>query len=122
VSEENVILREIAYARSGDKGSNANIAIIAYTAEGFAFLQDYLTADRLAHFFAALQPSSVERFELPKLSALNFILKNVLAGGGSSSLRIDSQGKTLGQAALELPLLIDSKKILLYRPQSYRLN
>ncbi|SCA63383.1 Uncharacterized protein SCG7109_AN_00200 [Chlamydiales bacterium SCGC AG-110-M15] len=115
MTEETVSLREIAYARSGDKGSNANVGVIAYTSEGFAFLESELTADCVAKFFAPLEVESVERFELPNLSALNFVLKGVLAGGGSSSLRVDSQGKTLGQALLEMPIKIDNHKLSLCR-------
>lgn len=101
-------LRDLAYTRSGDKGSNANIGVIANTVEAYNLLKKELTAESVASFFAPLKPSSVERFELDNLSALNFVLKDVLAGGGSSSLRIDSQGKTLGQALLEMPIVIEN--------------
>jgi hypothetical protein len=98
-------LSQIAHARSGDKGNHANIGVIAYTASGFEFLGTALTADRVAQFFAGLCPSRVERFELPRILALNFLLHDVLAGGASQSLRIDTQGKLLSTAIgdLELP-------------------
>lgn len=115
--KETVFLREIAYARSGDKGSNANIGIIARTEEAYAFLLRELTAERVEIYFSNLGASSVERFELANLGALNFLLKGVLAGGGSSSLRIDSQGKTLGQALLEMPLEISKKELSICHPK-----
>ncbi|HTQ40455.1 MAG TPA: hypothetical protein VMJ32_15630 [Pirellulales bacterium] len=97
-------LGQIAHARSGDKGNHANIGVVAYTPMGFAFLQRELTAHRVAQFFISLEVTQVDRFELPKLGALNFVLHNVLAGGASQSLRIDTQGKLLGTAILDLPL------------------
>jgi hypothetical protein len=106
-NEKNTImLGELAHARSGDKGNHANIGVIAYTPEGFNHLREHLTTDRVAGFFASLKPSRVERFELPNLWALNFILYDCLGGGASRSLRIDTQGKLLGTAIseLELPL------------------
>jgi hypothetical protein len=95
-------LRKIAYARSGDKGSSANIGLIAYSAESYSFLEEYLTAERVKEYFAALQPLSVVRYELPNLNAFNFVLKGILGGGASRSLRLDSQGKALAQALLEM--------------------
>jgi hypothetical protein len=100
-----VRLGEIAHARSGDKGSSANVGVIAYTPAGFEYLRRYLTAERVAEYFAPLGPARTVRYELPGLGALNFVLHGVLAGGGSRSLRVDAQGKALGQAILEMPLL-----------------
>lgn len=108
---EIVPLGKIAYARSGDKGSSSNIGVIAYTSEGFEFIRNYLTADKVQNFFAALEPSETIRYELPNLWALNFVLKDVLAGGGSRSLRLDSQGKALGQAILEMPVSVQEDKL-----------
>ncbi|MBX3180613.1 MAG: hypothetical protein KF886_24980 [Candidatus Hydrogenedentes bacterium] len=99
-------LRDIARARSGDKGRGANIGVLANSAADYAFLREYLTAERVARFFAALEPGEVERYELPKLHALNFVLPSVLGDGGSRSLRVDAQGKALGQALLEMRLEI----------------
>lgn len=97
-------LGEIAHARSGDKGNHANIGVIAYTQLGFEYLREQLTPERVAKFFSQLGGGPVERYELPNVGALNFVLRNVLAGGASQSLRIDTQGKTLATALLELPL------------------
>jgi hypothetical protein len=97
-------LGDIAHARSGDKGNHANIGVIASTREDYDHLRQHLSAARVAEFFAGLSPSRVERFELPNLWALNFVLYDCLAGGASRSLRIDTQGKLLGTAILELEL------------------
>ena len=97
-------LGQVAHARSGDKGNHANVGVVAYTAAGYQHLRDTLTAERVAEFFAGLGVTRVERFELPKIGALNFVLYNALAGGASQSLRVDSQGKLLGTAILELEL------------------
>lgn len=98
------ILRELAYARSGDKGCNANIGVIARTEESYHLLKKFLTVERVQTFFAPLGVQATERYELPNLQAFNFVLKGVLGEGGSRSLRIDAQGKALGQALLELEL------------------
>ena len=97
-------LSEIAHGRSGDKGNHANIAILAYTPESYAWLRRYLTADVVQHYFASLSPSRVVRYEAANVLGLNFVLYDVLAGGASRSLRIDSQGKTLALALLQMPL------------------
>jgi hypothetical protein len=97
-------LRDIAYARSGDKGSSANIGIIAYDAKGYEYLLEHLTAEKVQAYFKPLGATSTVRYELPNLLALNFVLAAVLDGGGSRSLRIDSQGKVLGQALLEMEI------------------
>jgi len=99
-----ILLREIAHARSGDKGNHANIGVIAYTDAGYDYLGQVLTEKRVAAFFLPLRPTRVERFALPGVRAYNFLLSDILAGGAGRSLRIDSQGKTLGPAVLEMPL------------------
>lgn len=98
------LLRQFAQARSGDKGNHANIGVIAYERDDYEHLCQHLTAQRVAEFFATLAPLRVERFELPKLRAFNFMLYDCLAGGASRSLRIDTQGKLLGTAILDLAL------------------
>ena len=99
-----ITLGQIAHARSGDKGNHANIGVIAYASLGFDFLLQELTADVVARYFAGLGLSRVERFELPRLWALNFLLYDALGGGASQALRIDTQGKLLGTAILDLLL------------------
>jgi hypothetical protein len=97
-------LSHIAHARSGDKGNHSNIGVIAYTREGFEYLRRELTGQRVAEHFAGLGPRRVVRYELPNLWALNFVLYDVLGGGASQSLRIDTQGKLLSTAIGELLL------------------
>lgn len=96
-------LKDIAYGRSGDKGADANIGIIAYKEEHFLELQEKLTIDAVKQYFPDLPIERVERYELPHLWALNFVLIGALEGGGSRSLRSDSQGKGLAQYLLEMP-------------------
>ena len=99
-----VPLSTIAHGRSGDKGNHANVAVIAYTDAGFAWLREHLTAEVVAAYFAPLGPSKVTRFEAANLNALNFMLHDVLAGGASRSLRSDTQGKTYALALLQMPI------------------
>jgi hypothetical protein len=104
-------LADIAHARSGDKGNHANVAVLAYTASGFEWLKAHLTAERVAEYFAPLGASRVERFAADNLRAFNFLLYDALAGGASRSLRTDTQGKTLGLALLEMPIVVPTNKI-----------
>ena len=104
MSTRAVPLSVIAHGRSGDKGNHANVAVIAYSPAGFAWLREHLTADRVAAYFAPLGPSRVERYEAANVLGLNFVLRDVLAGGASRSLRTDTQGKTLALALLQMPV------------------
>ena len=97
-------LREIAFARSGDKGASANIAVFGRTPAAYRWLQAHLTESVVESFFKPLGVGAVVRYDVPNLHALNFVLTDVLSGGGSRSLRIDAQGKALGMALLELPV------------------
>ncbi len=92
-------LGDLAYARSGDKGTGANIGVVARTPENYDMLLAQLTAERVGEFFASMGVLEVIRYELPNLHALNFVVKGIL----SRPLRVDAQGKALGQALLELP-------------------
>lgn len=99
-----VQLREIASARSGDKGNDSNIGVWAQTEERYQFLVGALTEDVVATHFRALCKGGVTRYELPNLKAINFILHDSLDGGGAASLRTDAQGKTLSLGLLQLTL------------------
>lgn len=99
-----VRLEDIAHARSGDKGDGSNVGIIAYTEAGYRLLQGELTTDRVKDHFSTICKGSIERFEVPNLKALNFILHDSLGGGGSESVKTDAQGKTHGQALLRMEL------------------
>jgi hypothetical protein len=97
-------LSQIAHTRSGDKGDTANIGVIAYHERDYPTLVREVTAERVKAFFGPLVEGEVERFELPNLGALNFLLHGGLGGGGTISLRVDAQGKTLGAALLRLEI------------------
>lgn len=99
-----ICLASIAHARSGDKGNHANIAVLAYTEAGFRWLQEHLTAEVVQRYFASLNPSRVVRYEAANVLGFNFVLYDVLAGGASRSLRVDTQGKTLGLALLHMEI------------------
>ena len=95
-------LGDIAYARSGDKGSSANVAVFSRKPGDYERLREQLTEDVVKKFFDPLGVRKVTRYEAPNLDALNFLLEGILGEGASRSLRIDAQGKTLGQAILEM--------------------
>ncbi len=109
-------LSDIAHGRSGDKGNHANVAVIAYTPSGYAWLREHLSAERVRDYFRSLGPSRVERFEAPNVLALNFVLYDVLAGGASRSLRTDTQGKTLALALLAMPVERPADHAAMTRP------
>jgi hypothetical protein len=97
-------LGDLATARSGDKGNHANLGVVAHDATAYAFLAENLTVERVQAHFAGLGVTRVVRYELPQVQALNFLLYDALAGGASRSLRLDTQGKLIGTAALEIEL------------------
>ncbi len=99
-----VRLLDLAHARSGDKGDTANVGVIARKPQYYPVLEKYLTADRVARHFQGIATGEVERFELPNLHALNFLLHGSLGGGGTKSLKLDAQGKTLSSAMLRMEL------------------
>ena len=101
---DNIRIGQIAHARSGDKGGHANVGVIAYNQSGYEYLCLVVTEQAVAEFFAGLKPTRVQRFELPGIYAVNFLLHDALAGGASQTLRTDSQGKTLGLAVLEMQI------------------
>jgi len=100
-------LRDIAHGRSGDKGDAANIGIIAYDEKGYKLIEEKLTADKVKEHFTGICKGEVERYELPNIKALNFILHNTLGGGGTVSLKHDAQGKTLAAALLRMELEVE---------------
>ena len=99
-----VKLVTIAHARSGDKGDTANVGIIALRPEFYPVLAKELTAERVKKHFAEICQGKVERFELPNLGALNFLLHESLDGGGTLSLKADAQGKTYSAALLRMEI------------------
>lgn len=102
-------LIDIAHARSGDKGDTANVGVIARKKEYYPLLDKYLTIDRVQKHFQGIALGKVERFDLPNLWALNFLLHHALGGGGTKSLKNDAQGKTLSSAMLRMELDIEEE-------------
>ena len=95
-----VPLSRLAHARSGDKGDAANCGVIAYKEAWYPIIRDILTVERVKKHFEGITLGEVERFELPNLWAVNFVLHNTLGGGGTVSLKLDAQGKTIASAML----------------------
>lgn len=95
-------LYAIAHARSGDKGDGSNVGVIAYDDRGYEILKAWLTPERVKAHFGEIVRGRVERFDIPNLRGLNFILHDALGGGGSASLKTDAQGKTHGMAMLRM--------------------
>ena len=106
-----VPLSRIAHTRSGDKGDTCNIGVIAWEERFYAILLREVTADRVKGHFGALVEGPVERYELPNLCALNFLLHGALGGGGTVSLRTDAQGKTFGAALMSLEVELGDEEI-----------
>lgn len=100
-------LLHLAHARSGDKGDTANVGVIALQPEFYPVLVEQLTVDRVKQHFHGMVHGAVERFELPNLEALNFLLHNALGGGGTVSLKTDAQGKVYSTAILRMEVDVD---------------
>jgi hypothetical protein len=97
-----VQLVHLAHARSGDKGDTANVGVIAYDEEHYDLLREQLTAEAVKAHFGPMVKGEVDRFELPNLGALNFLLHEALGGGGTMSLMNDAQGKVFSTALLRM--------------------
>src|SRR5512132_3793909 len=102
-------LSRIAHGRSGDKGDTANVGIIAFDERHYPILVREVTAERVKAHLGGYVQGTVERFELPNLGALNFLLHGALGGGGTLSLRVDAQGKTFGAALLGIEIDIEER-------------
>ena len=100
-------LLKLAHARSGDKGDTANVGVIALRDEFYPLLVREVTTERVKKHFGAMVKGTVERFELPNLKALNFLLHESLGGGGTLSLMTDAQGKTFSTALLRMRIEIN---------------
>jgi hypothetical protein len=101
-----VELLKLAHARSGDKGDTANVGVIALRDEFYPLIVREVTAEKVKQHFGAMVKGEVERFELPNLNALNFLLHESLGGGGTLSLMTDAQGKTFSTALLRMKIEI----------------
>jgi hypothetical protein len=95
-------LVDVAHARSGDKGDTANVGLIALEPEWYPLLEKYVTRERVREHFRGVITGDVERYELPNLKALNFLLHGALDGGGTLSLKTDAQGKVFSTALLRM--------------------
>jgi hypothetical protein len=105
-----VRLTKLAHARSGDKGDTANVGLIALREEIYPLLVREVTAERVKQHFMGICKGQVERFELPNLGALNFLLHESLGGGGTLSLMTDAQGKTFSSALLRMEIEISNEE------------
>jgi hypothetical protein len=99
-----VLLRDIAHARSGDKGDASNVGLIAATPALYEVIRREVTSERVKAHFAQVCRGPVDRYEVPNLNALNFILHDALGGGGTESLKTDAQGKTHAQGLLMMAI------------------
>jgi hypothetical protein len=99
-----MLLRDIAHSRAGDKGNISNISVIAYDPNDYPLLEKHVTAERVKAHFSDIVQGDVQRFTLPALGAMNFVLHNALTGGVTRSLALDAHGKTLSSAILSLEI------------------
>lgn len=106
-----VQLVKIAHARSGDKGDTANVGLIAFSPDVYPALVREVTAERVKEHFGSMVKGEVERFELPNLDALNFLLHGSLGGGGTLSLMTDAQGKTFSTALLRMEVELTDDEV-----------
>ena len=108
-------LLKLAHARSGDKGDTANVGIIALKDEFYPLLVREVTAENVKNHFGEMVKGNVERFELPNLKALNFLLHESLGGGGTLSLMTDAQGKTFSTALLRMKIEVSDTEAVNYQ-------
>jgi len=99
-----MLLRDIAHSRAGDKGSRSTISVIAYDLKDFPAIEKSITAERVRAHYAGIVKGRVERFVVPQLGALNFVLHDALGGGVTRSLALDAHGKCLSSAILTLSI------------------
>jgi hypothetical protein len=103
---QEISLYELAHGRTGDKGNRINISLIAYRAEDFPLLAEYVTCERVAAHFGHRNPAQVQRYLLPNLGAMNFVLDEVLDGGVNDSLNLDMHGKALSFHLLDMNIAV----------------
>jgi len=102
-----VYLKDLAHARSGDKGDTSNICVFARKKEDYELLARELTAERVKAHFGDMVRGEVVRYDLPKLAGFNFVLKHALGGGATHSLRLDTLGKSMGSAIMRIKLTLE---------------
>lgn len=112
-----VILHRLAHGRAGDKGNRLNVSVIAYDPADYELLREQVTAERVRAAFGDRHPSRVQRYELPQIAALNFVLDDVLEGGVNRSLNLDTHGKTLSFRVLAMTIDVpDGHRITKSKP------
>ena len=99
-----MLLKEIAHSRTGDKGNISVISVIAYKDEDYDLIKEKVTEEKLKDYFKDIVHAKITSYEMPTISALNFVLEDALGGGVTRSLAIDMHGKTLGSALLEMEI------------------
>ena len=109
ITDKEVALVKLAYARSGDKGDHANIGVIARKPEYLPYIQNALSIETVAKYFSHILQGDVERWNVPGINALNFLLKNSLGGGGMASLNVDPQGKAYAQQLLDIMIPVPNR-------------
>jgi len=105
-TQRTIPLHALAHGRTGDKGNRSSISVIAYDAAHWALLIEQVTPERVATLFAHRRPGAVQRYLLPKLHAMNFVIDDVLDGGVNGALNLDAHGKCLSSLLLTLPIQI----------------
>jgi hypothetical protein len=105
-----VLLHALAHARTGDKGNRSSISLVAYDPADWPLLVEQVTEERVAELFAARKPTTVTRYLLPRLHAMNFVLDDVLDGGVNGSLNLDTHGKSLSSFLLTLHIARNTNK------------
>lgn len=104
-------VRELAHARAGDKGNTSNIGVFAFDSECYRILEEKLTEDRIQSELESIADGPVTRYEVPSIDGFNFVIENALAGGVTTSLRLDSHGKSLSYAVLDIELDLSNEDI-----------
>ena len=97
-------VRDIAHSRAGDKGDTSNVSVIAFDPKDYPLLRDCLTVDVVKNAFGNLVKGKVERYELPKIGALNFVMHEALGGGVTTTLRLDIHGKSLSSVMVNIDI------------------
>lgn len=110
-----VLLRQLAHSRSGDKGNTSNVAVIAYHADLYPFIRDQVTVERMKARYDGLVTGSIRRYSVDPLGVLNFVCEGALGGGVSRNLCLDNYGKTLASAVLDLKIEIPDHLAFLLR-------
>ena len=111
MAKKKILLNDIAYGRSGDKGDTCNIGLIARDEKSYEILKKYTTADKVKAHFKDEVKGKVDRYEVPNLMALEFVMQGALGGGGSRSLRVDTLGKVMYAALLRMEIEVEDKEL-----------